>query len=66
MSFNPIQKIIIAVSLVLIIVGVIFTIFNWPECSESMIIPMDGFVNTQRAQYWGIKTNKDYLAFGGA
>ena len=52
-------------SVVFIIIGTSFTIYNWPECSEIMNIPMDGFVNTKSSQYWGMDTSKDHLAFGG-
>lgn len=65
MSFSTNQKMLITLSVVLIVVGVSFTIYNWPECSEIMNIPMDGFVNTKSSQYWGMDTSKDHLAFGG-
>lgn len=65
MSFSTNQKIIVGLSLVFIVLGVSFIVYNWPECSKTMVIPMDGFVNTLRASYWGMNTDKDHLAFGG-
>jgi len=65
MSFSANQKVIVGLSIVFIVLGVSFTIYNWPECSETMVIPMDGFVNTKTAKYWGMSTDKDHLAFGG-
>ncbi len=65
MSFSTSQKMIVGLSVVFMVLGVSFTIYNWPECSETMVIPMDGFVNTKAAKYWGMNTDKDHLAFGG-
>ncbi len=65
MSFSANQKIITGLLVVFIIMGISFTIYNWPECSEIMNIPMEGFVNTKSSQYWGMDTSKDRLAFGG-
>jgi len=65
MNFSANQKVIVVLSVVFIVLGVSFTIYNWPECSETMVISMDGFVNTKTPKYWGMDTNKDHLAFGG-
>ncbi len=67
MSSSTNQKVIVGLSLVFIVLGISFTVYNWPECSETMVIPMDGFVHNIPGNmgYWGMNTDKDHLAFGG-
>ncbi len=63
MSF---KKIIVIISIVLIIASIATSTYMlWPKCSDEQKIYATAFVNRATSNYWGMNTDKNYLAFGG-